>query len=118
MSPGTRHRGLPHWRAQRATALVLVPLTLWFLFSLLLLPDFGWSSIADWLSAPWSLAAMALLVFALAWHSHLGVQMVLEDYVHAPGILRASLLASLLAHVAVVGVALLALLRLVQAGLP
>ena len=106
MSPGTRHRGLPHWRAQRATALVLVPLTLWFLFSLLLLPDFGWSSIADWLSAPWSLAAMALLVFALAWHSH------------APGILRASLLASLLAHVAVVGVALLALLRLVQAGLP
>ena len=118
MNSGARHPGLGHWRAQRATALALIPLSLWFLFSLLLLPDLGWNTIAGWLSLPWSLAAMTLLVIALAWHSHLGLQMICEDYVHAPGLLRAALLVSLLAHVAVVVVALLALLRLAQVTLP
>ena len=77
-----------HWRNQRISAIALLPLGLWFLFMLLALPALDLETIKVWLSEP--LQALLLLLFAwfALWHSALGVQVVVEDYVggrwHAP----------------------------------
>jgi succinate dehydrogenase / fumarate reductase membrane anchor subunit len=75
-----------HWWIQRLTAIALAPLSVWFVFSLLFLtqsPDP--LRLADWLSSPLTTMALILMLIALFWHAKLGVQVVVEDYVHAPG---------------------------------
>jgi succinate dehydrogenase / fumarate reductase membrane anchor subunit len=104
-----RHSGLRHWRLQRVTAMALLPLSLWFVFSLILLPDLSRQSVLAWLASGWAAAAMALLLVLLAWHSALGVQVVIEDYVSVKGGRRSALWLSHLAHAAFALLALLAL---------
>ncbi len=79
---GSAHAGSAHWWAQRLTALALVPLSLWFIFSVI---HFSGASRADlhiWLSAPVSLVMMLALVAITFHHLQLGLQVVIEDYVH------------------------------------
>jgi succinate dehydrogenase / fumarate reductase membrane anchor subunit len=76
------HTGAHHWRAQRLGALALIPLTIWFLASLACLPDLSFDTVHAWAAVPWRAALLGLLVFCIAWHSLLGVQVVIEDYVH------------------------------------
>jgi len=70
-----------HWRNQRITAIALVPLGLWFLFALLSLPDLGYASVSAWIAKPWQAALLLLFAWCALWHSSLGVQVVIEDYV-------------------------------------
>jgi len=70
-----------HWRNQRLSALTLLPLGGWFLWSLLALPDPGYDSVRGWLAAPAQSALMLLFAWCALWHSALGVQVILEDYV-------------------------------------
>ena len=82
---GASRHAVGHWWIQRVTALVLIPLSLWFLSSLLtalLSPDV--IHIAEWFASPVHAILMALLLIALFWHAKLGVQVVIEDYVHSP----------------------------------
>lgn len=113
-----RHSGLRHWKLQRATALALLPLALWFVFSLILLPDLSWPSVLAWLASGWAAVAMALLVILLTWHSALGVQVVIEDYVSVRGGRRLTLWLSHLAHGAFALLALLALAAIFRNGAP
>jgi succinate dehydrogenase / fumarate reductase membrane anchor subunit len=62
-----------------------VPLTLWFAVSLLGLPGLDYYTASAWAAAPLHAILLALLVIALTYHSALGVQVVAEDYIHAPG---------------------------------
>jgi succinate dehydrogenase / fumarate reductase membrane anchor subunit len=71
-----------HWRNQRISAIALVLLGGWFLFSLLSLPDPGFSSVRAWLAAPWQAALMLLFGWSALWHSAQGVQVVVDDYVY------------------------------------
>lgn len=82
---GSAHHGVSHWWWQRVTALALVPLSLWFmvaLVTLMLTPDV--TKVAEWLASPLASLVMVLLLLALFAHAKLGVQVVIEDYVHTP----------------------------------
>jgi succinate dehydrogenase / fumarate reductase membrane anchor subunit len=90
---GSARSGSKHWWGQRLTAIALVPLTLWFIWSILRLTDASQSDIADWLSSPVRLALMLALIFATFHHLQLGLQVVIEDYVPQEGIKLAAVLA-------------------------
>ena len=79
---GSAKSGSHHWWQQRVTAVGNILLVLWFIFSLLRLPSLGYDSTIAWLSSPWAAVPMALLVVNVFWHFRLGLQVVIEDYVH------------------------------------
>jgi succinate dehydrogenase / fumarate reductase membrane anchor subunit len=103
---GSAGEGVGHWWMQRVTAVALVPLTAWFAASLLGLPLNSYDDVRGWLGQPWIAVPAILLVATLAWHSKLGMQVVIEDYVHGKGAKTSLLLLSLFLHVgaAVAGV--------------
>lgn len=70
-----------HWLGQRLSAIALVPLGLWFLYSLLALPDLGHRNVSAWIAEPMQAALLALFAWCALWHSALGLQVVVEDYV-------------------------------------
>ncbi len=59
-----------------------MPLTVWFVAALACLPDYSFDTVQAWAAAPWRAFLLSVLVFCMAWHSQLGVQVVIEDYVH------------------------------------
>ena len=85
LGSGSAKDGTGHWWAQRLTSVGLVPLTLWFLFSLLLLPSLDFAVIRAWMAVPTSGLLSVLLVAVLTYHAYLGTTVVVEDYVHADG---------------------------------
>lgn len=108
---GSAHEGAHHWRAQRLTAVALALLGPWFAISLALLPDYSYGEVAVWASSLWNAALLALLTGAACWHSQLGVQVVIEDYVQ--GWLRpAALLLSGFIHVLLAVLGVLAIVRI------
>jgi succinate dehydrogenase / fumarate reductase membrane anchor subunit len=90
---GSARSGSKHWWAQRLTAIALVPLTLWFIWSVLRLTNASQADVADWLSSPVRMALMLALIFATFQHLQLGLQVVIEDYVPQEGIKLAAVLA-------------------------
>jgi succinate dehydrogenase / fumarate reductase membrane anchor subunit len=108
---GSAHEGAHHWRVQRLTALALLLLGPWFVTSLLLLPDLQYPTLRAWAAGLVNATLLGLLVVCCCWHSQLGVQVVIEDYVK--GWLRmAALVASAFVHVLLGVLGVLAVLRL------
>ena len=83
LGTGSARDGTAHWWAERVSAVALIPLTLWFFWSLLLLPSLDYVTVRTWLSVPLSALLAVLLVAVTAYHSYLGTNVVVEDYVHA-----------------------------------
>lgn len=79
---GSAKEGVQHWWAQRVTALALIPLALWFVISVITMTGAGRDEVVSWLGSPFSAAVALLLIGATFWHAMLGVQVVVEDYVH------------------------------------
>jgi len=90
---GSARAGSKHWWAQRLTAIALVPLTLWFIWSVMRLTGSSQADIADWLSSPVRLALLLALIGATFHHLQLGMQVVIEDYVTQEGVKLAAVLA-------------------------
>ena len=90
---GSARAGSHHWWAQRLTAIALVPLTLWFIFSVIHLSGASHPVVIDWMSSPLTLGLMLALIVATFHHLQLGVQVVIEDYVHDERIKMAAVLA-------------------------
>ena len=111
-SGGAAHAASRHWVVQRLTAIALVPLAIWFLVSLLLLPDLGYASVHAWVARPLPATLLCLLIEALFWHSRLGVQEVVADYLHTPFMHAAISWLSTLLHLLAAAAALLAVLRI------
>lgn len=82
---GPAHHGAHHWLLQRFTAVGNLLLVLWFVVSLIMLPDLGYGAVSEWLAKPIPATAMALLIVSTFWHARLGLQVLAEDYVHTPG---------------------------------
>lgn len=79
---GSAREGTGHWWAQRLTAVALVPLCLWFVAGILGLIGAGHGAAAAWIASPVNAVLLVLLVFAVFHHGQLGLQVVIEDYVH------------------------------------
>jgi succinate dehydrogenase / fumarate reductase membrane anchor subunit len=109
---GSAGEGVGHWWVQRVTAVALLPLTVWFTWSILGLRLHSYDDVRGWLGQPWVAVLTILLVLTLAWHSKLGVQVVIEDYVHGKVTKTTSLLLSLFVHVAAAVAAVFAILLL------
>ncbi len=82
---GSAHHGAHHWLAARTTAIGNLVLMTWFIISLLLLSDYSYASVTAWLSQPIAAVPMILLVISVFYHARLGLQVVIEDYIHEPG---------------------------------
>lgn len=82
---GSAHSGAHHWLLQRFTAIGNLVLMVWFIVSVLLLPDLNYTTAREWIAAPVPATAMALLIMSTFWHARLGLQVMLEDYVHDDG---------------------------------
>ena len=116
LSDGSARDGVAHWVAQRVTAIALAPLAIWLLVALLSLPLADYASVMRWLGAGMHPVLLALTVLIAAWHAWLGVQVVIEDYVHGLLSRTLALLCSLLVHVLVAAAGVYAVLRVALAG--
>lgn len=79
---GSAKEGVSHWWTQRLTALALIPLGVWFVASVVCLAGADHAAITQWLSAPFTLVALSLTLIAAFYHAVLGLQVVIEDYIH------------------------------------
>lgn len=79
---GSAKHGFSHWWWQRVTAIALVPLCLWFVYSILCLMNGGYDVATAWLSSPINATLMLVFVLAMLFHAQTGLQVVIEDYVH------------------------------------
>ena len=90
---GSAREGVGHWWAQRMTSLALVPLALWFVASLVTLTGADHATARDWVAAPVPASLLMLLIVATFYPGALGVQVIVEDYVHHEGAKVAALIA-------------------------
>ena len=90
---GPAREGVGHWTRQRLTAISNIVLVLWFVFSAMALAGAGYEEVRAWLAAPVPASLMILLVISTFYHARLGLQVVIEDYVHHEGAKIASLAA-------------------------
>src|SRR5262249_5623449 len=82
---GSAKEGVAHWWAQRATALALIPLTLWFVIGVIGHAGADYAAMVAWIHQPVTAALFVLLIGAALYHAALGLQVVIEDYVHEEG---------------------------------
>lgn len=111
LGTGAAHDGVRHWWLQRLTSIALVPLTVWFVVSLLSLPSLGYSTLVAWMSQSSTALLLILLVLSATWHSQLGVRVVVEDYVHGPGARTLTLVLVGFAHVLLAAAGVFAVLK-------
>jgi succinate dehydrogenase / fumarate reductase membrane anchor subunit len=113
---GAAKDGVSHWWAQRVTSVGLVVLTLWFVASLLRFADFSHGALTEWMGSPFNAVLLVLLVVTAVYHSKLGVQVVIEDYVPHHGAKIASLLIVDFVHVAIGALGVFCVLRVAFGG--
>jgi succinate dehydrogenase / fumarate reductase, membrane anchor subunit len=109
---GAAKEGVSHWWSQRMTSVALLLLGLWFVAALLRMPTFDYDFVVAWIADPMNAVLLLLLIATLVYHSQLGVQVVVEDYVHHHGLKIATMMLLTFAHVAVAALAIFAVLRL------
>ncbi len=80
---GSAKEGVEHWWLQRLTALALIPLALWFLVVAIGLVGADIGTVRQAIGRPVPATAVILLLIAVFYHVALGLQVVIEDYVHA-----------------------------------
>jgi succinate dehydrogenase / fumarate reductase, membrane anchor subunit len=112
---GSSKFGVEHWLAQRVSAVALIPLTLWFVASIIAHSDSDHVAFLAWLSTPVSALLMILLLIALFHHAALGLQVVIEDYMHSKAKFAVVLLLRLSCF-ALAAAGILATLRIVFRG--
>ena len=113
---GAAKEGVSHWWSQRVTSIALVLLGMWFVTSLLRMPNFGYEFVVGWIAVPFNAVLLLLLIATLVYHSLLGVQVVVEDYVHHHGLKIATMLLLTFAHWTVAALAIFAVLRIAFGG--
>jgi succinate dehydrogenase / fumarate reductase membrane anchor subunit len=113
---GAAKEGFSHWWLQRVTSVALVLLGLWFVSALLRMPTFEYDFVVAWIAIPLNAVLLLLLIGTLVYHSQLGEQVVVEDYVHHHGLKIATMLLLTFAHVAVAALASFAVLRITFGG--
>jgi len=81
---GPAHDGVHHWIAQRLASLANLVLITWFLIGVLPLLAEDRAALIDWFAHPLNAAIAILMFISMFWHTALGLQAVIEDYLHSP----------------------------------
>ena len=118
LGAGSAKEGVQHWWQQRLTAVALVPLGVWFVVSLLALPSFDHATVHAWMGQSWTALLLVIFVLVAAWHSQLGVQVVVEDYVHGAGARMLTLVLVGFVHVLVAAAGVFAVLKVAFRAAP
>ena len=111
---GAAHGGLGHWKAQRLTAISNAVLVLWFVFSAMALAGAGYAEVRAWMASPLAATLMILLIISVFYHAPLGLQVIIEDYVHHPGIRIAAVV---LVRLVVAGLAVACIVAILMVAL-
>jgi len=109
---GSAKEGVEHWWRERVTAVALLPLTLWFIVSIVMHSGSDYAAFVAWLKMPLATCMMILLLIALFYHAALGLQVIIEDYVHS-AIKIPALVLMRLSCFGLVAAGILAVLRIV-----
>jgi len=91
---GASKQGTHHWFVQRISAVAMVPLMLWLVFSVAGLAGSEYGAVRDWVSSPLNTTLLVILVATMFYHAILGTQVVIEDYVHHEGVKMGALIAT------------------------
>jgi succinate dehydrogenase / fumarate reductase membrane anchor subunit len=113
---GSAREGVAHWWTQRVTAVALVPLTLWFASALMAHASGDYGIFIEWLRAPVTTVLMVMLLIALFYHMALGLQVVVEDYVHTDWIKMPTIMMIYLGCFALAVAGIIATLRIAFGG--
>jgi succinate dehydrogenase / fumarate reductase membrane anchor subunit len=113
---GAARSGLHHWKAQRLSAIANLLLVLWFLFSAMALAGSDYAQVRAWLSSPVAASLVVLMIISTFYHARLGLQVVIEDYVHHEGLKIAALAAITLAVFGLAVACIVAVLTIVAGG--
>lgn len=109
---GSAKDGTSHWWGQRVSAVALAILGLWFAWSLATAPGLSYAEVVAEIERPLNAILLLLLSVTMAYHSYLGIQVVIEDYVHTPGVKLGTLLLSRFAHIMLAVAAVFAILKI------
>ena len=109
---GSAKDGTHHFWVQRVSAVALIPLSLWFVFSLARLGGASYEQVQWWVSYPAVAVTLVLFIAAALYHSMLGVQVVIEDYVGNEGAKITALLLSKFFHLVVAVASIFAVLKI------
>ena len=113
---GSVKDGLGHWTMQRLTAIANLLLIAWFLISAMMLAGADYQETKAWLASPVSASLMLLLIASVFYHAKLGLQVVIEDYVHHEGLKIAAVTAVTLATIGLGVTSAVAVLKTSLAG--
>ena len=113
---GSSREGVHHWWQLRTTSVALAVLGVWFVMAVLSLPDLGYASVTAWAARPFNAILLLLFVVVTTWHSALGLQVVVEDYVPGKGVRLLIIVLLRFAHVLVGAAAVFAVLKLAIGG--
>jgi len=109
---GTAKGGSHHWWMQRVTSVALLLLTLWFAASLLHFATFDYAVLIEWIGKPVNAVLLSLLIGTSTYHSLLGVQVVIEDYVVGKLLKTVVMMLLSFVHAAVAALGIFAVLRI------
>ncbi len=96
---GSAKEGTEHWWAQRMSAVALIPLSLWFVVALLGMDSLEFASVTAWIAEPLHAVLLILMLATMLHHSQLGLQVVVEDYVHTKWVKIMTLMAFKYIHI-------------------
>ncbi len=109
---GSAKDGTSHFWGQRLSGIGLLILGLWFVYAILAVPGFTHADALAFIGTPLNGVLLLLLVVTMSYHSSLGVQVVIEDYVHGHGLKLASLIISRFAHTFMAVAAIYAIIKI------
>ena len=113
---GSAKEGVGHWWAQRLTAIALIPLLIWFVANVVPLVGADVRIVREWISSPVNAVLLLSLIVAVFHHAQLGLQVVIEDYVHTGWLKIASIIAVKFAAFVLSATSLFAVLKIAFTG--
>ena len=113
---GSAKEGVAHWWAQRLTAIALIPLMLWLVINIAHLAGADIKAGQAWIASPVTSVLLILMIVAVFHHMQLGLQVVIEDYVHNEWLKVACIIAVKFAAIALAAISLFAILKIAFAG--
>jgi succinate dehydrogenase / fumarate reductase membrane anchor subunit len=109
---GSAKSGVHHWWMQRVTAIAMIGLSIWFVISLLTLPSLRQDDATRWLQEPHNTMLFLVMMLVMLYHSRLGLQVVIEDYIHNKAAKVTSLIALYFVNIAAMIIAAYSILSI------